>query len=728
MDEAYLLDSTLLHELTHAVPRQATTDINGMDSYGWKNCKKMSSRGSTNNAENYACFGLGSYMISARGERPLRDGTIQVLPGSGARKRDLLHVRQSTPLIPQTTNFETSSVFSSLSMSISRSSSIAASSSSKPLFGRPSTLRTSTRDTHSSSSWTKQSSSSPSQSQLGTSSPLISGYGTSSSSARSSSSLSSQILSSSRSSSSAMSSPLSSSSKGITPVSPSSGPITSAPLIPTPLGSSSSSVLIAPTPVGNTIATITSDSSTSVLPATVINVSKSGTTSPVTYVPTYTSSGDIKPTMAWMCTGPLCDTSSNCVVPLFCQSESGCGASWGLCCDWQPPSSPGGGPPAPGGPSPGPGGSESENEPSSTDTSSTETSSSITSSSSTSQSSSSEEQVVTVGPIGDRFLQWDPNGSDWYDKQQSIFAQAMADTTDAYITWIPPASASSSLFYVTSTTAYSSAPSQLTWTAASYAKTSSSSKTSMEPDTSSASSPISTAPAPSAQREYPCVYRGGPDYATGFCDCTKKVSGHTYHTTATASSGDCAIYDEFPGTIMAITTTENSVEPTPIPSPFTVTQLDGKVDVYPSQTIDIGQVYTGVEFTRTAGVGPVSTIIPPTPTEVSGNNKGSGVCHGTGDACDRAWTQFDDGRVYTQYAAYAADVYAFPIEDLTFGKGRCIAKFECEDYRAGMTGKQIKDAVEHLKEEHDASKCGTTYLSNTCHITLNYCTDCDVRH
>lgn len=72
--------------------------------------------------------------------------------------------------------------------------------------------------------------------------------------------------------------------------------------------------------------------------------------------------------------------------------------------------------------------------------------------------------------------------------------------------------------------------------------------------------------------------------------------------------------------------------------------------------------------------------------------KGSTVCRSTGDACDRAYHQFDEDRLYTSYAAYVAGVDTMIVQGLTFGKGRCIAQFECEDYGAGMTGKQIKDA------------------------------------
>jgi hypothetical protein len=110
----------------------------------------------------------------------------------------------------------------------------------------------------------------------------------------------------------------------------------------------------------------------------VITVSSSGKASSVTYTSTYTSSGSIGPTPAWMCLGPLCDSGGGCLIPIFCAARAGAGAlgdvgpSWGLCCGWEPSVSygnnPGGPIPAPGlqdyGSSPGKGGgSGNDNEP-----------------------------------------------------------------------------------------------------------------------------------------------------------------------------------------------------------------------------------------------------------------------------------------------------------------------------------------------------------------------------
>ncbi|PLB50842.1 hypothetical protein P170DRAFT_463924 [Aspergillus steynii IBT 23096] len=86
MDAAALLDRTILHELTHAIPLLATTDTSCFLSYGWKRCVTLGkSRDSgINNADNYAYFALGARMISPTDnkppQRPNRDGSVSLLP------------------------------------------------------------------------------------------------------------------------------------------------------------------------------------------------------------------------------------------------------------------------------------------------------------------------------------------------------------------------------------------------------------------------------------------------------------------------------------------------------------------------------------------------------------------------------------------------------------------------------------------------------------------------
>lgn len=107
----------------------------------------------------------------------------------------------------------------------------------------------------------------------------------------------------------------------------------------------------------------------------------------MTYVSTSTSSGTIGPTGAWMCQGDLCDIASSCIIPIFCSNKGGSGASWGLCCGWEPIEPDGQSPPA-GGPSPGPPQGDDNNKPTQTQKSQTETSTGSTTSTHSSTASS----------------------------------------------------------------------------------------------------------------------------------------------------------------------------------------------------------------------------------------------------------------------------------------------------------------------------------------------------
>ncbi|KAB8346225.1 hypothetical protein FH972_023270 [Carpinus fangiana] len=221
--------------------------------------------------------------------------------------------------------------------------------------------------------------------------------------------------------------------------------------------------------------TITSGSTTSIAPITVISVTKSGSTTPVTYIGTQTSSQGGKPTPAWMCTGPLCDTGSGCLVPIFCPNHDGSGSSWGLCCNWNPIPPPGGsispnGPePAPPGPSdPTPSGTQtgtqsSTNTDSSSSCSETKTASScaitvsvftptsqttvststITGTCSTTTGCSVTDTKVTTTKTSDKdsatvtpifhIYDWDGD-SNWLDEQESLI-EAAASATDPLATW-----------------------------------------------------------------------------------------------------------------------------------------------------------------------------------------------------------------------------------------------------------------------------------------------------
>ena len=96
MDVLKFLDVSLLHELTHTLPNGINTyDLGGRrGAYGWRNCVKWSRSGqATLNAENYMFFALGAKLISpnpgVRAQRPMLDGTIQVLDTRRHSRRDL---------------------------------------------------------------------------------------------------------------------------------------------------------------------------------------------------------------------------------------------------------------------------------------------------------------------------------------------------------------------------------------------------------------------------------------------------------------------------------------------------------------------------------------------------------------------------------------------------------------------------------------------------------------
>lgn len=92
MDYLTGFDTSLLHTMTHAVPIVAAVNVDNENSFLWNNVRRLSS---TRNADNYAYFGLGSRMISpnngAQAQRPMSDGSVQILAAAGGSKRDHSH-------------------------------------------------------------------------------------------------------------------------------------------------------------------------------------------------------------------------------------------------------------------------------------------------------------------------------------------------------------------------------------------------------------------------------------------------------------------------------------------------------------------------------------------------------------------------------------------------------------------------------------------------------------
>ncbi|KAJ6133085.1 hypothetical protein N7471_008300 [Penicillium samsonianum] len=194
------------------------------------------------------------------------------------------------------------------------------------------------------------------------------------------------------------------------------------------------------------------------------------------------------------------------------------------------------------------------------------------------------------------------------------------------------------------------------------------------------------------------------------------TEGQTYWATASPISGQCYEYTSFPSKI-TLTPSFTPTTPTATPVPFITTESNGEILSYPSQI---------VENLATEGAGAPTTLQTASPSQTGSNHDGSGQCHSVDDACDRAYAQYEDDTIYSSYTSYTAKINSGIIIAATFGQAGCTAMYSCDndDYGFGMTGRQIKASVEYMKANDGVGKCGTTYLSNSCHITLNYCTSC----
>ena len=117
------------------------------------------------------------------------------------------------------------------------------------------------------------------------------------------------------------------------------------------------------------------------------------------------------------------------------------------------------------------------------------------------------------------------------------------------------------------------------------------------------------------------------------------------------------------------------------------------------------------------------------PTQISSNNLGSNLCKSIGSApCIYAYHLYNPLYLYTQYTSYVH------VSDDTFsgkwlGWG-CTAMFECdskEAYAKGMMGQEILNAFEFLYSRDDVGVCGSLYMDNGCHLTVNACGSCEGR-
>ncbi|RJE19852.1 hypothetical protein PHISCL_07808 [Aspergillus sclerotialis] len=750
IDVAYTFDATLLHEMTHAIPHEATVDSNEDKSYGWKNCRDLKNVG-TKNAESYALFGLGARMISTQNQRPMADGRLEVLP-DGPRKRefyDPLVAREADPEITLTLDrpavtlkpsdapklssvvppgessavvYDVHTVFLPAHPSGDEggAGSPGAGTTDKP----PSTFKTSTRGSKSPGVASSDAHGQPSSglpvpnstpannvSPASSSRPLIASTplpGAPSSDAPPDSSPASDSPPAGSPSPSPASSdippagpssdPASSGippagpssprpfSSDMPPADPSSGPASSD--IPSPSSSSSrvTAVIITTsdgTPISTPVAagstpeaasitsvpgssgvkTITSGSSTSQIPMTVVDVTKSDTTTPVTYISTQTSSDGGKPTGAWMCTGPLCDTSSGCKVPAFCDSPD-LGTSWGLCCGFAPPALPDGTLPPPRGPPAPPSGGETDDgddnkseSASQTQSSTSSSSSSASSSTPSSSSASSSSAQLMVTPVADNFLAFDTAVPSWYDVQQSILSEILADTTDEYITWTPSSSSSGSPVSPTSKPLIGSSSS-----------TSSSSSSS-----SSSSTPLTTS-------------------------STEETSSSTTEGASSPFKPSITLPPSSPAPTTAPKPTSSMQLPSQTPGPttdFVDNDPFGEVVYYTTQTTTYQHVYT-LTLTNLAPAGDPTTLQTAMPSVTPLDNDGSSQCHLLDhDMCHDAYARFyNDAKASDnefELLTGRTDKYSL---DATTGLWdyQCVAILECDDDSPGMSGLQAYKA------------------------------------
>ncbi|KAF7547422.1 hypothetical protein G7Z17_g7743 [Cylindrodendrum hubeiense] len=132
---------------------------------------------------------------------------------------------------------------------------------------------------------------------------------------------------------------------------------------------------------------------------------------------------------------------------------------------------------------------------------------------------------------------------------------------------------------------------------------------------------------------------------------------------------------------------------------------------------------------------------PPNSDQYRGNHDGSSICASISkDTCLSAASRYVDDVVYHQYTsavwpdasgediANAIFPIAGPIIEDFFGINYgCTVIWTCDNddaFSQGMTGKQIKDSMLNIYNLNGAKGCGSTYLYNGCHVTVNGCNNC----
>lgn len=164
-------------------------------------------------------------------------------------------------------------------------------------------------------------------------------------------------------------------------------------------------------------------------------------------------------------------------------------------------------------------------------------------------------------------------------------------------------------------------------------------------------------------------------------------------------------------------TVDADISASPFPSIGALTGQSGSsITVAAESPASLATTTAFAETTSATATGPQAT---------SHNNKGSSLC---GDIsrqdCIDAFQQYENTLTYYNYTSY---VYtgSNAINEWFGGKQGCTAIFSCDsedDYAAGMDN--IETAFENLYNYSDVKKCGSSYLSNGCTVTLNMCDDC----
>ena len=127
-----------------------------------------------------------------------------------------------------------------------------------------------------------------------------------------------------------------------------------------------------------------------------------------------------------------------------------------------------------------------------------------------------------------------------------------------------------------------------------------------------------------------------------------------------------------------------------------------------------------------ASVSRVSASAASFPSQIASNQGSSSLCKSLGgnSTCVTAYHYYKPNYNYTRYTSYVDTVDGFKGEWLGWG---CAAMFTCsttEAYARGMTGQQILNAFTYLYAEDGVGVCGSIYMANGCHLTVNACDSC----